>query len=415
MTRRPIALSALIVCGLVLAPASARALEDTADTGTWNVALPGKVFATAQYGNVLFIGGRFGRVQANPSGSGGAGYPATNLAAIDMTTGQGIASFAPAVTGNANQTAQVHSLAVVGNTLYVGGQFAAVDGRARYNLAAITIDPASMTGTVDPTFDATVGVPGAANERSTFVYEILPGATGVYIGGTFTKVDGLARSKTALVRLDGSLDRTFKTTGVNGAVRDMEFAADGQTIFVGGAFNVFNGASRRSIARISPVTGALESWAIPTSQIEEEQTAWDLVVTATRVYGGLGRGPNYAAAYRVGSGLFDGARVWRYGTSGNVQSIALLGSNDLVIGGHFGTFLEQRVCDNQLLKNLGILRGVAGETSPQLDCNFLPQFYGPNEFGGVWEVQVTPSAIWTGGEFTKINDVGHRGIARFTL
>ncbi|CAN5646812.1 hypothetical protein BH18ACT17_BH18ACT17_11380 [soil metagenome] len=415
MTRRPIVLSALIVMGLLIAPTSARALEDSADTATWNMALPGKVFATAQYGNVMFVGGRFGRVQADPSGSGGPGYAASNLAAIDMTTGQGIASFAPAVTGNVNQTAEVHSLAVVGNTLYVGGQFAAVDGQPRYNLAAITLDPASTTGTVDPAFDATVGVPGAANERSTFVYEILPGAAGVYVGGTFTKVDGIARSKTALVRLDGSLDSAFKTTRVNGSVRDMEFAADGQTVFVGGAFNVFNGTPRRSIARISPVTGALEPWAIPTSQIEEDQTAWDLVVTATRVYGGLGRGPNYAAAYRVGSPLFDGSRVWRFSTSGNVQSIALLGGTDLVIGGHFGTFLEQRVCNNQLLKNLGILRGVAGETSPQLDCSFLPQFSGPNKFGGVWEIQVTASALWTGGEFTKVGDVGHRGIARFTL
>ena len=414
MTRRSM-LVAAVVLGVVLAASPAAALEDTADPTTWNVAAPGKVFATARYGDVLFIGGRFGRVQERPTGSAGPGFAATNLAAIDMTTGRGIASFTPDVTGNANQTAEVQSLAVVGNTLYVGGQFAAIDGQAHYNLAAVTIDPVALTGTVDPGFDPTAGVPGGGNERSMYVYEILPGPTGLYVGGTFTKVNGAARSKTALVRTNGSLDTTFKTTGVNGAVRDMEFAADAQTIFVGGAFNRFNGTARRSIARISPSTGALQPWAIPTSQIEEKQTAWDLVVTGTRVYGGLGRGPNYAAAYRVGSPVLDGTRVWRFGASGNVQAIALLGGTDLVIGGHFGTFLEQRVCGDQLLKNLGVLRGVAGESSPQLDCGFLPQFFGPNEFGGVWEIQLTPTDLWVGGEFTTIDGVGHRGIARFRL
>jgi Domain of unknown function (DUF5122) beta-propeller len=408
-----------VIISLVAAAAwgspPAHALQESADPGTWNVASPGKVFATAQYGNVLFIGGRFTRVQERPTTTAGPGYAVTHLAAIDMTTGLGIASFAPLVQGSPDQTPQVQSLAVVGNTLYVGGQFDRIDGQPHQDLAAITINPATMTGTVNAAFDPTVGVPGASNERATFVYDILPAADGVFIGGTFTKVNGVGRSKVALVRSDGGLDGTFKATGVNGAVRDMEYAADGQTLFVGGAFNRYNGSTRRSIARVDVGTGALQAWAVPTSQIEEEQTAWDLVVTASRVYGGLGRGPNYAAAYRVGSPVFDGSRVWRFGASGNVQSIALLGAGDLVIGGHFGTHLEQRVCDDQLLKNLGILRGVAGETSPQLDCGFLPAFSGPNTFGGVWEVQVTPSAIWVGGEFTAIEGVGHRGVAKFTL
>lgn len=403
---------ALIISLLAAAPAGA--LQEQADSGTWNVAAPGKVFATAQYGNVLFIGGQFGRVQERPTTTAGPGYAATNLAAIDMTTGQGIPSFAPLVQGNADQKPQVHSLAVVGNTLYIGGQFDRVDGQPHHNLAAITIDPATLTGSVDPTFDPIVGAPGASTDKSTFVYETLPSANGVYVGGTFAKVNGVARAKVALVRPDGSLDPTFKATGVNGAVRDMEFAADGQTIFVGGAFNRFNGTARRSIARIDPATASLHPWAVPTSQIEEQQTAWDLVVTANRVYGALGRVPNYAAAYRVGTPVLDGSRVWRFGASGNVQSIALLGANDLVIGGHFGTFLEQEVCDGQLIKNLGILRGVGGESSPQLDCSFLPQFSGPNPYGGVWEIQVTASAIWVGGEFTAIEGIGHRGIARFT-
>ena len=64
----------------------------------------------------------------------------TGLAAIDLSTGKGIPS-QPQITVSGNQTLEVQSLAIVGDTLYVGGQFSAVDGQPRLNIAAIDIDP----------------------------------------------------------------------------------------------------------------------------------------------------------------------------------------------------------------------------------------------------------------------------------
>jgi hypothetical protein len=420
-----------------VAPASATIADGRADA-TWMT--NGSVFATAQYGNVLFIGGKFTSVRSTPPGTAGTVLQVNNLAAIDKTTGAAIASFHPAVTEDdftPGAKSLVQSLALVGDTLYLGGQFTTVDGVSHDNIAAIDINPGTLTGTVDPSFNATVS---GGNPANTFVYSVLPGPTGLYIGGAFSKVDGVTRSKTAELNWDGSLIKTFKTTGVNGAIRDMQLALDGNTIFVAGGFGMFDGAAHWSIVRISAATGALDAWQIPVGDVQIGGSGaphfgmicWSLVVTTTRLFAGCGETPNYDAAFRLDNGN-SGNRTWQFGTSGNDQAIALSADGQsLIFGGHFGTYLTMRVCGTKYLKNLGILHNIYGTTTPTLDCNFLPQFWGPDPFGGVWEIQVTPTQIWAGGMFTMVNcdsvpaaphqpssvgcpnGVGQRGIARFS-
>jgi hypothetical protein len=403
---RVLVILAMIAAALAVLPAApASALTAQPDT-TWMT--NGEVWASVQYGNVLFIGGDFTQVRDLAPGTPGANIVfANNLAAIDMTTGQGIPAFHPDVQAGGTQSVQVHALAMVGDELYVGGQFSAVDGAPHFNLAAIDIDPVTFAGTVDPAFTTTVGVPGAANESKVFVYEILPASDGLFIGGALSKVNGKGRSKMGKLNFDGTLVKTWKATGVNGAVRDMAYSTDGQTIFVAGAFNALNGVPHQSIARISTATGADDPWTVSGVIVggsHPGMTCWSLAVTTARLFAGCGRGPNFAAAFRLDNGT-SGNMAWSFGTVGNVQAIRLTADEQhLIIGGHFGTYLTQRVCGSQYLKNLGMLNNlyqVSGGVS--LDCGFLPQFWGVNPFGGVWEIQLTPTAIWAGGEFHMVN------------
>ena len=107
----------------------------------------------------------------------------------------------------------MQALAVVGDTLYVGGQFNAVDGAAHHDLAAIQIDPAALTGTVDATFNPVFGVPGSANQNKNFVYKILPGPGGLYVGGAFTMVSNYLSSKIVELNYDGTVNTSFRTHG----------------------------------------------------------------------------------------------------------------------------------------------------------------------------------------------------------
>jgi hypothetical protein len=423
-------------------PAASATIADGHPDSTWMT--NGYVFATAQYGNVLFIGGNFTQVRSNPPATpGGTIIHLNDLAAIDMTTGAAIPSFHPdVIESDFVQTKKdgVRALAVVGDKLFVGGQFTSIDGQPHYNLAAIDIDPTFMTATVDPAFNPVVGVPGADNANKFRVFKILPGPDGLYIGGAFSFVNGTGRSKTAKLNFDGSLVATWKTPGVNAGIRDMQFAADGNTIFISGGFSMFEGAARQSIVRVSAATGALDTWAIPAGQVpiggpsapHYGMICWSLAVTVTRLFAGCGETPNYDAAFRLDNGD-SGDRTWLFGTSGNDQAIALTpDGQSLVFGGHFGTYGTMSVCSGHYLKNLGILHNLYGFSTPTLDCGFLPQFWGPDPFGGVWSIVTTPTQIWAVGMFTMVdcdpgparpgqpsyiacpNGRGQRGIVRFS-
>jgi len=204
-------------------------------------------------------------------------------------------------------------------------------------------------------------------------------------------------------------------TQVNGAIRDMEFSVDGSTIFVAGAFSTFRGVPRAAITRVSALDGTLDAWQPASGAVITgsggTMTCWDIQATATRLFAGCGRGPNYAMALRLDNGN-SGTRTFTYSTPGNVQAVRLAADGDLFIGGHFGTNLSypgSLICGSRpdgarRLKAFGILHNVQGTGDAEsVECSFLPQFWGPNGFGGVWEIQVTPSHVWVMGEFHEIN------------
>ena len=436
------------LAALVTLPSAAVALSQDPDTSTWMA--NGKVLASARYGNVMFIGGTFKKLRESldPGPASGPSITGlTGLAAIDMTTGAGIASFTPELGAVGDQQVSVDALAVQGDTLYVGGQFGTVDGQPRMNLAAIDLDPGTMTGTVDPGFDPVVGTTGGslANFR---VLSILTGPDSLYISGGFSKVDGKGRNKIAKLNYDGVVDATFRPAATNGAVRDLAWSSDGATIFAGGNFTTLSGAARLSIGRVDAATGAANAWAVPSGEIPSsggQQICWDILVTATRLFAGCGKGPNFVGAFRVDTGDI-GSRTWQYRTGGNVNTVALLpGGDGLVFGGHFGINSTSTynglmpVCSfTRYLRALGILRninqtstssvvtsGVPSATTAYLDCSFTPNyegtqpqgpnFEGTNRHGGVWDLIVTDQHIWALGEQKYINTTVRRAIARFPL
>jgi hypothetical protein len=455
--RRVLSIALLTSIALVAGMLPASALTTTPDATPWMA--NGYIKASAQYGNVLFVGGSFQKIGESVSpgpntGPNVDGY--TGLAAIDMATGQAIANFKPQLTANANQTLNVLALAVVGNRLYVGGQFATVDGQPHYNLAAIDINPTTITGTVASDFNPVVGIPGAANEHSFDVKTILPGSDGLYIGGGFGKVNGKGRPKTAKLNWDGTLNTVYKTAGVNGSVNDLVWAADQQSIFVAGHFTQLGvGNSRVAIGRIDPVTGATHPWQVPLSQIpgatSSGQICYELNVTSTRLYAACGKTPNFVGAFRVDNGN-EGTRTWQWSTGGNVQTLALIpGTNGLVVGGHLGinsssTYNGRMRCGPSFgpatwIRAIAIIRNVTtttawvsprtdggtSTTDPWVDCSWLPNIDGQdqpwpqntvnmpgvNRYGGMWEIQITPTHLWALGEFRYVNTQVRRAIARF--
>jgi hypothetical protein len=390
------------------------AVRETPDH-TWNT--NGTVFDTelSEDGSTLYIGGKFTRVRENPPGVAGRSFAVNSVAAIDVSTGEAISSWNPKVTGG---TATVRALELEGDKVFIGGNFTAVGGQPRQNLAAVDATDA----TVDP-FAPNVTMSGSTTPP--YVYALLASGSRLYAGGQFNNVDGKQRAKLAAFDLaTGALDLAWKPKVSGIAVRELEFDTAGTSIFVAGRFTTLTGSDgvsgqRESVGRLYTDTGNLHPWAIPLGVVGNPQVGFDLTVSpdGTRLYGGFGLGPNFLAAYRLNDGT-TGSRVWQFNTVGNVQTVELSPDGSrLFFGGHFGTNrLEHRVCGTRDLSGLASANPATGA----IYCDWVPQLApSTNNGNGAWDMSVTGEALWVGGGFTQVTggippvSVNQPNLARF--
>jgi len=184
----------------------------------------------------IFVGGYFstygGAVRNNVAWANGDG-------SVDSTF-NGLA-------GVEDAYPQAYALATQSDgKILVGGLFSSFNGASRYNIVRLNPD-----ATVDPSFHPATG--------TTFsVRALLVQPDGkILIGGNFIAVNGVARGRVARLNADGTLDASFDPgTGANGTV--LALAQDsGGNVFVGGAFDTFNGGFRLNLVKLIS-TGALD-------------------------------------------------------------------------------------------------------------------------------------------------------------
>ncbi len=268
-----------------------------------------------------------------------------------------------------------------GTTLYVGGSFTKVDGANRLNLAAVT----AAGGAVTP------WNPGASNGS---VQALAVNSSTVFAGGSFT-----AAGSTTIGRLV-SLDRA---TGHANSGFDPHPSAGvdtlllaGTTLYVGGKFTTIAGVSRPHLAALSASTGNATGY-----RPQLNCPALDLVSDASKIYvacAGGKTGGNSVVAFRTGT-TGTTSPTWLRQGNGNVQSVTLLGGV-IYAGGHFGTMA-------------GATRhhGAAFDPGNGTLLGWAPVF---NSALGVWVVRPAGGALWAGGDFTSVNQVSHPHVARFS-
>lgn len=177
----------------------------------------------------------------------------------------------------------VRSVAVSpdGRRVYIGGSFTQVNGASRFNFAALD----AATGQLVPGFAPSVGGSG--------VFGIVATADTVYLTGRFTQANGLARqNNAAFATANGAVLPWAPTTDRQGDAIVLE-PGTGRVI-LGGRFYLTNGVVQRGLANIDPVTGALDqTWLAPQTVINGWSTGttagkagiFALSTDATGVYG----------------------------------------------------------------------------------------------------------------------------------
>ncbi|HEY8482297.1 MAG TPA: hypothetical protein VIL71_20925 [Spirillospora sp.] len=211
--------------------------------------LDGTVRAVAVVGDLVVVGGNFEEVRE--AGSGKPTLKRKNLFAYDMRTGKISTTFVPKVDG------VVHALqAGTGGWVYVAGTFKNVNGVKTGTVASIRTTTNQVHTKFKPNVDYRV---------TTMVRRGLR----LYIGGSFTKAGGQAR--TALARLDaltGAADKDFDfsiTKPRSGTLKVYRLAVDpaDKRMVINGTFTRVNGKTRHQIAMIELGEGPakLSSWA----------------------------------------------------------------------------------------------------------------------------------------------------------
>ncbi len=184
-------------------------------------------------GGVVYVGGEF---------LNAGGQPRAHIAAIDAG-GNAIASWNP----GANDA--VHALALRGFQLFMGGRFTQVAGQPRNHLALVD-DPG---GTLLP-WD-----PHAFADVFALAFEARPaGPDWVYAGGNFAAVNGAARSNlAALLKSTGEVDASWLAEP-DGGVHALR--RDGLALYVGGEFLNVGGQPRRRLAALTTLSGGAFPW-----------------------------------------------------------------------------------------------------------------------------------------------------------
>ncbi len=285
----------------------------------------------------------------------------------------------------ANTDGTVHSVlaATDGSGIYIGGEFTTINGVAQANFAKV--DP--VTGQVlSPNFGVTGPVMAMANHGSR-----------LYIGGDFNEVLGVQRKDIAALENDAVVGGWKVNT--NGKVRDLKLSADGSELYAAGTFTALDQVQApQRVARILTATGDAQPWdvAVVNSWVVIDVALSDDETVLYIAAGGLpGQGGNRTKAIDIATG----AQLWSVAHGGDPQ--ALLVHEGLVyVGGHFQKY--NGAYSNARLEAIDETTGISEPWDPILNSRF-----------GIWELDVSPWGMLVAGDFTRIEGRSTRGITVF--
>jgi hypothetical protein len=196
----------------------------------WNPNASGGVSALALVADKVIVGGDFTSI-----GGGSRSY----LAAVDSSAG----ALIPLSSWSGATGGSVFAMMVLGNRLYLGGNFGNIEGSVRSYLGAID----KNTGAVLP-WHPTLDNGG--------VYSLASSGSLVFASGFFTKVYGQTRNYAAA--FDTTTD-SLTAWNPNPSYLCWSLATQGSTVYLGGGFTSVGGVTRKSIAAVDTATGALLS------------------------------------------------------------------------------------------------------------------------------------------------------------
>jgi hypothetical protein len=363
-----------------------------------NLVATDSVRALSVSGPDLFLGGFLTSV---------GGQPRTAMAKVNGTTGL-VSSFEPNI-GDFDATVSVKTLAVVGTSVYAGGDISFVNRVTRHGIAAL--DPDGVPTSFNP--DAGLAGPNIFNDVSAIAVR----DNDIYLGGNFTSMGGQPRNRIAKVSTDGTLDPNFNPNATGGNIPGIDTIVVTSTdVYVGGDFSTIGGQPRLDLARLNPSTGLVDGGrqsfdpdplnGIMPSRVRTLQVSGDNVYAGGDFTSIGGKSRNKIAKISGTTGdvdvLFDANISGGSNVGPNVFDI-VLARGTLFVAGDFSNIG-------------GAARNNVATLNPPTGAEVTG--FNPNVTGGqrpqVFQIAVTDEEIYIGGSFTQVGGTQQGQIARLT-
>ncbi len=312
-----------------------------------------------------YLGGEFSAV---------GGLPRDNLAHIDALGG--VTGWAPATNG------AVRALALRGDALFVGGEFTTIAGTPRSRLAAVN----AATGAVDATWAPDPDAP---------VQALLIDGSTLYVGGEFTVIAAAGRGRLAALDVSTAVANAWNPAA-DAPVRALLLGAG--ALYVGGDFTQIGGAVRHRLASFNLPGTLVSDW-----NPDADAPVRALAAGAGVLYvGGDFTQVGGAARQRIaGVSTTSGAvTAWNPGADSAVRALALSGAS-LYAGGDFGTI--GGLARNRIAKlDTAVTSGIV---DPAWDSGA-----GDAGAAGVRALALSGERLYAGGEFDVLNGEIRRNV-----
>ncbi len=207
----------------------------------------GVVWSQAIVGNTVYAGGDFRNARPFGTTRGQQLTRRANLLAYDVRTGELITAFDQPVDG----VVKVVRASPDGKRVYIGGTFTQVAGQPRYNVAAFDVATGALVADFKPV------VAGG------YVNAIAATPAAVYFGGSISSVNGTARTNLGAVDVLGNLLNWKPTADRQVDSMVVSPSADNKLI-IAGRFGKVNNTAQLGMAAVGLADGSLLSWQVNT-------------------------------------------------------------------------------------------------------------------------------------------------------
>ncbi len=358
----------------------------------WKPTVNGPVNALLKVENTLYVGGDYTAVNDQPRGS---------LAALAATTG-GLTPWNPDVKGKVyfpTETGEIRALAAANGFIYAGGNFTSVGGVRKSSLTRIRMD----NGQTDAW---RAGVDGGQ------AYALTVSGNLLYVGGTFTSLNSQPRNRIGAIDLvtetvtawNPALECVSSSCSGNGGGNVSAIAVANNTVFIGGLFTQVGGQARNSFAAVDATTAQVlalnPAWNGERSNHVKALAVLNNTLYVGCSYDGLVLGGERLGAFDIPSGQVSS--TWApacFGGGASVRCLAVsAATNSIYAGGSFASVG-------------GVKRWsmAAFDTGTRQVTAWNP--HPGNTSRNVYALLADGDAVYIGGSFSSLGDAGVRNLA----